>query len=70
MSRSLALDERVAAEDVRRAPQLHLVEAPPDDDLCERLELRYGPGGLGALDGDDIEALIATGGVWMPGGRS
>lgn len=69
MSRSLALDERVAEEEVRSAPPLRLVEPVPVDDLCERLGLRYGPGGFGPLDDDDIEAMIAAGEVWMPGGK-
>lgn len=68
MSHPLALNERAAAEEVRRAPPLHVVQAPIDDDLFERLELRYGPGGFGPLDDDDIEAMIAQGKSWMPRG--
>lgn len=40
-----------------------------EGDLAERLELVYGPGGLGPLDSDDIEELTTAGAVWTPGRR-
>lgn len=33
---------------------------------CELLELQYGPGGVGLLDSDDVDALIAGQQISLP----
>ena len=44
----------------------HELDDSVPDDIVERLELECGDGAFTALDSDDIEALIASGAVWMP----
>ena len=48
----------------RNTPE-HEADESAADDALERLELEF-EAGFGALDSDDIEALIGSGAVWMP----
>jgi hypothetical protein len=56
-------EQREGVKDERR-PLLRVMPRLLDP---EELDMMFGPGGLGPLDSDDIDALIAAG-AWRPEG--